>query len=543
LASEKLTVELVKHSLIYISEEMGVALRKSAYSPNIRERADHSCAVLDPKGRTIGQAEHIPVHIGSFALGLKNTLKFLQKEEIELCSGDMIIVNDPYISGTHLNDITVIRPIYHAARIIGFTANKAHHVDVGGLTPASLNPFAKELAEEGIVIQPRKLIEKNVLRSDVVDMFCAGTRMPKTTMGDLRAQIAANLLGERRVIELAAKIGVAQFWNACESTLDQTQRLTLSAIGKIPKGTWTGEDYLELGDELLPIHETVTVSEEGVSVDFNGTAAQVQAPLNAVLGVTTAAVNFTVKTLMPQELPINDGFHRTIKIDAPEGTIVNPLRPAPVAGGNVETSQRIVDTTYRALSNAMPDRIPAAAHGSMNNLMMGGIHPENGRPWAFYETVGGGYGARKGLDGVDAVQVNMTNTMNTPVEVMEHYYPVRFESYKILQDSGGLGEWRGGMGIERAFTAKAKVQITLIGERHRIAPYGLWGGFPGRRSDYFVVRSNGEHVQLESKDSTVLESGDKLVIRTAGGGGYGDPQKRDTELVKTDLANGCISEA
>lgn len=543
LTSDKLTVELVSHSLIYISEEMGVALRRSAYSPNIRERADHSCAVLDPNGRTIGQAEHIPVHIGSFALGLRNTLQHLQKESTELRAGDMIIVNDPYISGTHLNDITLVRPVYLADRVLGFIANKAHHVDIGGISPASLNPFAQELGDEGIIIQPLKLMEKSILRNDIVNMICGSSRMPKTTMGDLRAQIAANLLGERRMIELAGKFGVSRFWDACERSLDQTHSLALSAYAEMPKGTWTSEDYLELGDSLLPINERVTISDDGVEVDFQGTAPQVRAPLNAVLGVTTAAVNFAVKTLMPQELPLNDGFHRTIKLSVPEGTIVNPLRPAPVAGGNVETSQRIVDTTYKALSAAMPDKIPAAAHGSMNNLMMGGTLPETGGQWAFYETIGGGYGGRNGLDGVDAVQVNMTNTMNTPIEVMEHYYPIRFESYTIRHDSGGLGEWRGGMGIERSFTARARIHIALIGERTRIAPYGLWGGLPGRKAEYFIVKGNGERIQLRSKDAAELESGDRLVICSAGGGGFGDPTRRNTASIQKDLADDYLSEA
>lgn len=542
MTSDKLVVEVVKHSLTYISEEMGVALRKSAYSPNIRERADHSCAVLDLKGRTIGQAEHIPVHIGSFALGLKNTLDYLQREGTRIDPGDMIIVNDPYISGTHLNDVTLIRPVFLVEQLVGYAANKAHHVDVGGLTPASINPFAKELSEEGIVIPPVKLMEKNALRTDIVDTFSTNTRMPKTTLGDLRAQVAANLLGERRILELVAKIGRDTFWDSCETLLDQAHQLALSAYAKMPKGTWKGEDCLELDDELLTIRETVRIHNEGVDVDFTGTAAQVHAPLNAVLGVSTAAVTFAIKTLMPDDLPINDGFHRTIHLTAPEGTLVNPSRPAPVAAGNLETSQRIVDTTYQALSAVMPDRIPAASHGSMNNLMMGGTHPESGRQWAFYETIGGGYGGRLGADGVEAVQVNMTNTMNTPIEVMEHYYPLCFETYEIREGSGGLGEWRGGMGIERAFTVRALVQITVLGDRSRIPPHGFGGGLPGQPSEYYVVKRNGQRVHLKSKDATVLEPGDKLVIRTAGGGGYGNPRKRTTSLVKRDVEDGYITE-
>lgn len=540
--ADKLTIEVVKHSLTYLSEEMGVALRKSAYSPNIRERADHSCAVLDPSARTIGQAEHIPVHIGSFALGLKNTVDYLQREGTTLDVGDMIIVNDPYISGTHLNDITLIRPVFVADQIVGYTANKAHHVDVGGLSPASINPFAKELSEEGIIIEPSKLMEKNTLQDDIVKTLSITTRMPQTTLGDLRAQVAANLLGERRLIELVDKIGREKFWEACESILDQAQRLAQSAYAKMPQGAWKAEDYLELDNDLLPIRETVSLRDDGVEVDFAGTAKQVRAPLNAVLGVTTAAVTFAIKTLMPEELPINDGFLRTIRILAPEGTIVNPVKPAPVAGGNLETSQRIVDTTYKALSPSMLDMIPAGSHGSMNNLMMGGTDPVSGSKWAFYETIGGGYGGRRGVDGVDAIQVNMTNTMNTPIEVMEHYYPVHFESYAIREGSGGAGEWRGGMGIHRAFSAKDRVQVTVLGDRSRISPAGLNEGLPGLASEYYVLRANGKTVRLRSKDATVLERGDTLVMRSAGGGGYGNPRKRIKSLVLKDMEDGYITE-
>lgn len=541
MTADKLTVEIVKYSLAYMSEEMGVALRRSAYSPNIRERADHSCAILDDKGRTIGQAEHIPVHIGSFSLGLRNTLAYLQKERTLTDKGDMFIVNDPYISGTHLNDVTLIRPVFLGEQILGYTANKAHHVDVGGLTPASINPFAKDLSEEGIVLPPAKLIEKDTIRSDIVETLASNSRMAETTLGDLRAQIAANLLGEKRLLELATKIGPSKFSAASEDLLNQTQSLALTEYARWPHGTWAGKDYLEMNGDLITIHESVTIRHDGVEVDFAGTDAQVQAPLNAVMGVTTAAVTYAVRTLMPPDLPLNDGFNRTICIRAPEGTIVNPTKPTPVAAGNLETSQRIVDTTYNALSAAMPGKIPAASHGSMNNLMMGGRNPSTGQVWAYYETIGGGYGGRPGMDGVDAIQVNMTNTLNTPIEVMEHYYPIQFASYRVRDNSGGQGEWRGGMGIERSITAKFRVEVALLGDRCRISPKGLKAGLPGLPSEYSVLRTGGERVRLKSKDATVLEEGDTLIIRTAGGGGYGDPRKRDPALLRLDRENQYVT--
>jgi len=536
MTTDRLIVEVTKHTLTYISEEMGVALKKSAYSPNIRERADHSCAVLDAFGRTIGQAEHIPVHIGSLPLGLRNTLANLKSRGIEPRPGEMYFLNDPYIAGTHLNDVTVLRPVFLSGRLIGYTANKAHHVDVGGMSPASISIRATDLSQEGVVIAPTKLVKSDQMLMHVANGFAHKTRMPGVVLGDLRAQVAANLLGDKRLVELVSKVGIDTFTNACTSILDQTHKFTLTEYEKMPKGTFIGEDCLELDETILPIRCTVHLMHDGVEVDFAGTSPQVSVPLNAVLGVTTSAVTFAIKSLMPAELPPNDGFNRTITIDAPLGCIVNPVKPAPVAGGNLETSQRIVDTVFRALIEAMPDRLPAASHGSMNNLMMGGLL-QTGEPWAFYETIGGGYGGRLGLDGVDGVQVNMTNTLNTPIEVMEHYLPIIFESYGLRSGSGGTGRWRGGVGIERSLTAQARIQVTLLGERKKIWPWGYKGGLPGQGSEYMVRKPDGTISPLKAKDSAVLAPSETLIIRTAGGGGYGDPKKRDPRLAAEDLEN------
>jgi N-methylhydantoinase B len=536
MTTDRVIVEVTKHTLTYISEEMGVALKKSAYSPNIRERADHSCAVLDALGRTIGQAEHIPVHIGSLPLGLRNTLANLKSRGIEPRLGEMYFLNDPYIAGTHLNDVTVLRPVFLIDRLIGYAANKAHHVDVGGISPASIGMKATDLGQEGVVIAPTRLVESDQLLMSIANEFAHKTRMPGVVLGDLRAQVAANLLGDKRLIELVSKIGIDTFTDACTAILDQTYKFTLAEYEKMPKGTFVGEDLLELGETTLPIRCTVRLMHDGVAIDFTGTSPQVKVPLNAVLGVTTSAVTFAIKSLMPAELSPNDGFNRTITIDAPLGCIVNPVKPAPVAGGNLETSQRIVDTVYRALIEAMPERLPAASHGSMNNVMMGGFL-QAGEPWAFYETIGGGYGGRAGLDGVDGVQVNMTNTLNTPIEVMEHYYPIIFESYALRSGSGGAGQWRGGVGIERSFTAQAQIQVTLLGERSKIRPWGYKGGLPGQASEYMIRKSDGTILSLKAKDFAVLAPSETLIIRTAGGGGYGSPNQRDRRLAMEDLEN------
>lgn len=541
MTDDKVMIEVTKHTLNYISEEMGIALKKSAYSPNIRERGDHSCAVLDATGRTIGQAEHIPVHIGSLPHGLKKTLEYLHEKNSDPRPGEIYFLNDPYIAGTHLNDVTTIRPVFYENRLLGYTANKAHQVDVGGVSPASIGIKATNLNEEGTVIAPTRLVESDQINDEVANDFAQKTRMPKVVLGDLRAQVAANLLGDRRLKALVSRIGVEEFENACDKILDQTQRFTLAEYAKMPKGTFTGEDFLELEDTLLPIRVKVKLASDGVTIDFTGTAPQVNAPLNAVFGVTISAVTFAIKTLMPSELSPNDGFSRTITINAPEGSIVNPVKPAPVAGGNLETSQRIVDTIYRALIESLPERIPAASHGSMNNLMMGGMDPQNGETWAFYETIGGGYGGRFGMDGVEGIQVNMTNTLNTPIEVIEHYYPVIFQSYSLRSGSGGEGEWRGGVGIERSFTALATIEVTLLGERSRVRPYGYKGGLPGQPSQYLVQKLNGESVVLRSKDSVTLNPSEMLIVRTAGGGGYGNPKKRARTSVKEDFENDYVS--
>lgn len=522
-----ITVEIVRHSLLYISEEMGVALRKSAFSPNIRERADHSCAILDSAGRLIGQAEHIPVHIGSLPLGLRNTIKYLEQKGVEVSPGDMFVLNDPYIAGTHLNDVTTIRPVFFNGRLAAYVANKAHQVDVGGIDPSSISIRAETLWQEGLVIPPVKLMERNKLVDDVVEIIKSNTRMPEITLGDLRAQVAANLMGEKKVVELIDKVSFKFFNEAVEQILDRTTLLVKTELEKIPHGAWHGEDYLELDDRDLVIRARLSINSEGFDVSFEGTEKQVDKPLNAVLGVTTAATTYALKTMLPAEILLNDGFLRTISIHAPPGTIVNPVKPAPVAAGNLETSQRIVDVLFKALSQAMPDKVPAASNGSMNNLMMGGIHPETGKAWAFYETIGGGGGARPGMDGVDGIHSHMTNTLNTPVEVIEHYYPVLFICYRLRDGSGGVGRWRGGMGIERSLKALARINVAVMGERSRNRPWGLRGGGDGAPSEYLVVRAEGETLKLRSKDVVVLEKGDTLVIRTAGGGGYGRPEGSD----------------
>jgi len=539
LRKRVLDAELVKYSLIYLAEEMGVALRRSAYSPNITERADHSCVILDVNSRVLAQAEHIPVHLGSMPVGLRGILNYLDENGIELKEGDVILSNDPYITGTHLNDVTVIQPVYYEGRLVVYVANKAHYSDVGGANPASISAEAEEIYQEGLLIPPVKIVSNGKVNREALSLLLSNVRMPHVALGDLHAQLAANLTGVKGVKKLIDRRGLRNFTEAYEIFLEQTAEDTGAEYRSMPEGEYYGEDFLESASELLDnpvrIAVKVTIEDEQVKLDFSASDTQVKGPVNTVYGVTVAASTFAVRTLFRKQVSINDGFYRTVKVYAPEGSVVNATRPYPVSAGNVETSQRIVDAIYRALHKAMPDRVPAASCGSMNNIMIGGPG------WAFYETIGGGYGGRTGKDGVDGVHVNMTNTMNTPIEMLEKYYPILFTTYKLRENSMGHGEYRGGCGIERAFKALEKITATIVGERTKLKPWGVNGGTEAKPAEYLVRRSNNQVTKLKPKHRITLAPGDELIIRTAGGGGYGPPEKRPTEKIRKDIENGLLT--
>ena len=534
-----LNAELVKFSLIYLAEEMGVALKRSAYSPNITERADHSCVILDSESRVLGQAEHIPVHLGSMPIGLRGILNYLDENGIELKEEDVVLSNDPYITGTHLNDVTVIQPVYHAGELVGYVANKAHYSDIGGASPASISADAEEIYQEGLLIPPIKIVNDGKFNREALSFLLSNVRMPRVVLGDLHAQLAANITGVRGVKKLLEKHGLRKFLEACDIFLEQTADETRAEYRNMPSGEYYGEDYLESAstnlENLVKIAVKVTIKDTEVNLDFTMSDKQVKGPVNTVYGVTVAASAFALRTLFRKQIAVNDGFYRTIKVHAPLGSVVNATRPYPVSTGNVETSQRIVDAIYRALHHAMPDRIPAASCGSMNNIMIGGSD------WAFYETIGGGYGGRLGKDGVDGVHVNMTNTMNTPIEMLEKYYPVLFTAYRLRENSMGHGEYRGGCGIERSFKVLEKLTATVVGERTILKPWGVEGGTEAKPAEYLVKKSNNKVIRLKAKQKIILEPGDELIIRTAGGGGYGAPEKRPIEKIRLDIENGLIT--
>jgi len=536
---DKTTVEVIRGALVYAAEEMGIALKKSAYSPNIKERMDHSCALFDPERRLIAQAEHIPVHLGSMALAVREGLA-AYKGTLE--PGDMILLNDPYLSGTHLPDLTLIAPIHSGGRLIGYAANKAHHTDVGGKAPGSIAGDSTELYQEGLIIPPVKFVKAGIIDPELSWLLRSNVRTPEVQMGDLRAQIAANNTGTRRVLELVAQYGAETLHEAMAEIMDYSERRMRAAIAEMPRGTYEASDYMEdvPGMGQAEIRVKVTVG-DGVTFDYAGTSPQVEAPINAPLGVTIAGIYYTLITVTDPTIPVNDGCFRPITLRIPEGTMTNPRRPAPVAGGNVETSQRNVDALMKAFAQITPSRVPAAGLGTMSNISVGGTRAD-GTPWTFYETIGGGSGARPNGDGVDGVHVNMTNTMNTPVESLEAYLPMRFLSYGMRPDTGGPGEYRGGCGIERSWTLTApKATLSILAERTKIQPWGLNGGKPGGLGEYKIVKRSGEVITLPSKCTVRIEEGDTLIVHTPGGGGYGDPKTRDPRLVLRDVANGLVS--
>lgn len=538
------TSEIIRNSLVYASEEMGIALRNSSYSPNIRERMDHSAAIFDNEGRLLAQAEHIPVHLGSLPWGLAKTLEYCEREGIVLEEFSMIMVNNPYIAGTHLNDVTVIRPVYHSNRLVGYTANKAHHADVGGKVPGSISVDAKTLFEEGVVVDPKYLIRKNRFVENAVTAFITKSRTPKERIGDLKAQTAANITGERRVLELVKKHGWKTFHRGCSESLTKTEELMRFRLSKIPAGTYQAQDYLEDPDgHDIQLKVTLTVSRGRLKVDYTGTDGQVSNPLNAVYGVTISGVHYVTRTLTGDDVPANHGAFTPITVNVPEGTILNPTFPHPVAGGNVETSQRNADLLYRAFSKAVPDTVPADSGGSMNNIMMGGTY--KGQNWAFYETMGVGLGGRSEADGIDGIQANMTNTMNTPIEEIERSYPLLIKQYELRPDSAGPGHSRGGSGIIRSYQALANdITVTVLADRGRNRPQGLFGGGPGARTEvtlYKMAKGKTRKIRLPVKITVLLQKGDTIEIKTAGGGGYGRPESRDRSRIRDDIGNGIIS--
>lgn len=506
-----------------ICDEMGAALRRAAFSPNIKDRLDFSCAIFDATGELTAQAAHIPVHLGSMAFAMASIVGTLQWQP-----GDMVVVNDPYKGGTHLPDVTVIAPVYCDGQLIAFVANRAHHANIGASAPGSM-PVSRSLHEEGVIIEPTHLQRCGRWQYPVLEQLAgvpAGTFAEGSTgslmgpeAGDISAQVSANRVGVKRLEALVSQYGTVAYHTLVTALNDYACRMARASLQVIPAGEYRFTDYLDddgAGTVQIPITAKVIVSAEGIVVDFTGTAEQVPGNVNCPLSVAAAAVFYVFRCLMPDQTPACAGAFRPIQLQAPAGSLLNARFPAAVAAGNVETSTRVVDVLLGALAQAMPDRIPAASHGSMNNLAMG-ARLDDGRRWDYYETIGGGMGASAAGAGCSAVQTHMTNTLNTPVESLESHYPLRVKRYEIRRGSGGEGVCRGGDGIVREIEFLQPATVSLLTERRTLHPWGLQGGSAGAVGEN---RLNGE--LLPGKVTLTVKPHDVLTVATPGGGGWGN---------------------
>ena len=511
------------HLLAACAEEMGAALGRSASSANIKERRDYSCAVFDAEGRMIAQAAHIPVHLGSMPLSVEAALRRGPLER-----GDAVLVNDPYEGGTHLPDITLVLPVFLPGerRARFHVANRAHHADVGGMSPGSL-PLSTEMVQEGVRIPPVKIVRAGEVQTDLWRLVCANVRTPLERQADLEAQLGAAHAGARRVIELASRAGADELSAYCGHLLDYAERGVAAVLRGIRPGRYAFADALDddgHGGPPVPIRVAITVLGARATIDFAGTAPQIEGPLNAVYSITLSAVLYAFRCLAGRDLPTNAGCLRPLNVTAPEGSLVNCRYPAAVSSGNVETSQRITDVLFGALGKALPGRLPAASYGTMNNVLIGGTAP-GGEPFAYYETLGGGHGAGPSWDGASGMQAHMTNTLNTPIEAFEHLFPMRVTRYGLRRGSGGAGVHRGGDGLVREIELLVPATVTVISERRKRAPWGAAGGGEGARGRNARVTAQGRVEALPGKFQKRFNAGDRLVVESPGGGGYGRKRK------------------
>ncbi len=529
-------LEVFKNLFHSVAEEMGAALRRSAFSPNIKERRDYSCAVFDGKGRVVAMGDHMPVHLGSMPMSVAVAI-----ERLDLGPGDIGMLNDPYAGGTHLPDITLVMPVAATDRQspianpkepLFYVANRAHHSDIGGAQPASMG-LSQEIYQEGLRIPPVVLARGGEIQGDVLAMLLANVRTPREREGDLLAQVAACRLGERRLGELAQKYGSRKTVFYLEALQRYSAQLMRGTLGRIPDGVYSAEDFLDddgFGSRPVRLQVAIHIRGQRATVDFAGTSQACRGSVNAVMAITTSAVFYVFRCLLGEEVPACAGLMQPIEVRAPLGSVVNAQAPAAVAAGNVETSQRIVDVLLKALARACPDRIPAASSGTMNNLSFGGVDPRSGDPFAYYETIAGGMGARPGADGLSGVHTHMTNSLNTPVEALESSYPVRVRRYSLRRGSGGAGRYRGGDGVIREIEFLTEVRGSILSDRRVVPPYGLAGGEPGRTGRN-ELRSEGGATQLPSKTVFNARPGSVLRIETPGGGGWGKKRPSRAEII------------
>jgi len=546
---DPVTLEVLRNAVEAVAGEMNATLVRTAHSPNITDRRDCSCALFDPSGAMISQAENIPVHLGAMPHSVTAALEAFPAET--LAPGDAVLLNDPFHGGAHLPDLTLVAPIFAGDELVAFAANRAHHADVGGASAGSIAADSADIYAEGVRIPPVKLYEAGERNDGVADLLFANVRTPGERAGDLRAQHAANQTARERFGEVVDRYGRETVADSLAAIQDYSEERMLTAIAELPDGEYHFEDALDgdgRGGGEVTIVATVTIDGDRIRADFAGTDPQGPGALNAPIAVTTSATYYAVRCVTDPEIPPNAGSYRPIEINAPAGTVVNAEPPAAVVGGNLEVSQRVVDVLFGALAEAVPERVAAAGQGTMNNLTLGGVDPRNGEAFAFYETQGGGFGGRGGADGMDGVHVHMSNTRNTPAEVLETAYPLRVWRYALRPDSGGAGEFRGGLGLRRDIEARAEMTCGLLADRRTRAPYGVSGGESGTSGvDYLLADGDGAGdasaddsddggaERLDPKSTRHLVPGDVVSLQTPGGGGYGSPRDRSVGRVVRDL--------
>jgi N-methylhydantoinase B len=526
------TLEIYRALYTSVAEEMGVTLRRTSFSPNIKERRDYSCAVFDSAGRVIAQGDHMPVHLGSMPMAVAAVLR-----EVEIGPGDVVAVNDPFAGGTHLPDVTLVSSVIgrHSSvakkkqrttdrrRTLFYVANRAHHADIGGATPGSMG-LATDVYGEGVRIPPIRIVRSGEVCDDVMKLILTNVRSSHERRADFAAQVGSLRTGELRLLEIVERRGAKEARDYAAHLISYSARMMRRAIAQIPDGTYDAEDALDddgINDQPVPIRARITIKDDHAVVDFTGSSPQVTGAINAVEAITVSAVSYCFRCLVAADVPASAGLMEPIRVIAPEGSVVNAAHPASVAGGNVETSQRIVDTVFKALAQAIPGCIPAASQGTMNNLTIGGIDQRTGAEFSYYETVAGGMGARPALDGMNATHTHMTNSLNTPAEALEYSYPLRVREYRIRHGSGGRGKQKGGDGAVREIETLARARMALLSDRRKRAPYGLSGGADGEPGRAFIVRRSGQKEELASKGNWEMAAGDRVRIETPSGGGWG----------------------
>jgi N-methylhydantoinase B len=532
---DAITLEVMRNALQSIAEEMGAVLKNTSFSPNIKERMDASCAVFDADGELVAQAEHVPVHLGSMLKAIRQVLDRVGKID----DGDVILVNDPYIGGAHLPDVSLIGPVFSGGELLGFIANRAHHADVGGMEPGSMPGRSSEIYQEGLVIPPVKLYRRGELMDDILALVLANVRTADERRGDLNAQLSALRTGQKRLLELTERHGRELLRAAMAAIQDYAERRIRRRLAELPDGVYLAEDVLDsdgIDPEPVPVKVRITIRGDQMTLDFNGSAAPRKGNINAVAPMVYSASFYAIKVFTDPEVPVNGGTFRPVEILIPGQSFLNAQRPAAVCAGNTETTHRVCDTVLKAAAQFAPDAVHAASQGTMNLIGIGGVDPRNGRPYTYIETIAGGEGGRPWGDGTDGVQCNMTNTMNTPVEALEITYPLRVERYELRPNSGGAGRHRGGLGVTRAVRVIGhEARVSLSAERRLFQPYGLHGGEAGQTGQNAWIDACGIEHELPGKTTFSMAADGVVVVHTPGGGGWQEARQRPDSAKAEDI--------